>query len=103
MATLIYSNSSLRDIENIKEFISTGSVSNANHFIKSIRDRISLLKKHPEIGPPVYPERFINLRKLLFKSYRIIYQYMDEKVIIITIHHQSRLIENIQAIKDYKE
>ena len=50
MATLIYSNSSLRDIENIKEFISTGSISNANHFIKSIRDRISLLKKHPEIG-----------------------------------------------------
>jgi toxin ParE1/3/4 len=79
MATLIYSNFSLRDIENIKEFISTDSVSNANRFIKNIRDRITLLKQHPEIGTPVYPERFKNLRKLLFKSYRIIYQYLDDK------------------------
>jgi toxin ParE1/3/4 len=103
MVALIYSNSSLRDIENIKEFISNDSVSSANRFIKSIRERITLLKQHPEIGIPVYPERFKNLRRLLFKSYRIIYQYTTDKVIIITVHHQSRLIENVQAIKEYKE
>lgn len=103
MATLIYSNFSLRDIESIKEFISADSVLNANRFIKNIRERITLLKKYPEIGAPVYPERFKNLRKLLFKSYRIIYQYADDKVTIITVHHQSLLIENIQAIKEYKE
>ena len=62
MVKLIYSNASLRDIENIKEFISTDSVSKANRFIKSIRERITLLKQHPEAGSPVYPERFKNLR-----------------------------------------
>lgn len=103
MVTLIYSNSSLRDIENIKEFISSDSVSNANRFIKSIRERITLLKQHPEMGTPVYPKRFKNLRKLLFKSYRIIYQFTDDKVTIITVHHQSRLVENVQAVKEYKE
>ena len=50
MATLIYSKSSLSDIENIKDFISSDSVSNANGFIKNIRERITLLKKYPEIG-----------------------------------------------------
>jgi len=103
MVTLIYSNSSLKDIENIKEFISTDSVVNANRFIKNIRERITLLKHHPEAGTALCPGRFKNLRKLLFKSYRIIYQYTDEKITIITVHHQLRLIENVQAIKEYKE
>ena len=103
MATLIYSRSSLFDIENIKNFISIDSVSNANRFIKGIRERITLLKQYPEIGSHIYPDRFKNLRRILFKSYRIVYQFKEDKVIIITVHHQSRLIENVQAIKEYKE
>jgi plasmid stabilization system protein ParE len=103
MAALIYSKPSLKDIENIKNFISADSVANAHRFIKIIRTRITILKKYPGIGKPVYPEKYKNLRQLLYKSYRIIYQYMDDKVTIITVHHQSRLLENVPAIKDYKE
>ena len=103
MATLIYSESSLQDIESIKDFIASDSVSNANRFIKNIREKITLLKQYPEIGSLVYPERFKNLRRILFKSYRIIYQFKEDKVIIITVHHQASLIENIPAIKGYKE
>jgi len=103
MAKLIYSTPSLKDIESIKNFISADSAANAHRFIKIIRARITILKKYPEIGKPVYPEKYSNLRQLLYKSYRIIYHFSDDEVKIITVHHQSRLIENIQAIKEYKE
>ena len=102
MAALTYSRSSLKDIENIKNFISIDSVANAHRFIKIIRTRIVILKKYPEIGKPFFPEKYKNLRQLLYKSYRIIYQFSDNTVTIITVHHQSRLIENIPAIKDYE-
>jgi toxin ParE1/3/4 len=56
-----------------------------------------------EIGIPVFPERFKHFRKILYKSYRIIYHFSGVDVTIITVHHQSRILENIQAVKDYKE
>jgi plasmid stabilization system protein ParE len=62
-----------------------------------------VLKKFPESGIPVLPEKFNRLRKLLYKSYRVIYHYLNNQVTIITVHHQSRLLENIPQIKDYKE
>jgi hypothetical protein len=32
-----------------------------------------------------------------------VYHFSDDVVTIITIHHQTRLIENIPVIKDYEE
>lgn len=103
MAEIKYSKPSLKDIEEIKDFISYGSVANANRFLLGIRERIGTLKNYPEIGHSILTDGFKNLCQLLHKSYRIIYHFQDDKVTIITIHHQSRLIENITSIKDYKE
>ena len=55
MAEIKYSQPALKDIKEIKLFISYHSVINANRFILSIRERISILKKYPEIGRPIYP------------------------------------------------
>ena len=103
MVALKYSGPSLKDLEAIKNFIAADSVASANRFIRIIRIRITILKKYPEIGKPVFPEKYNNLRQLLYGSYRIIYQYSGSQIIIITVHHQSRLAENIPYIKDYKE
>lgn len=103
MAEIKYSKPSLKDIEEIKDFISHDSVANANRFLLSIRERINILKNYPEIGRPILTDRFKNIRQLLHKSYRIIYHFQDDKITIITVHHQSRLTENITTIKEYKE
>jgi toxin ParE1/3/4 len=66
-----------------------------------MKDRIKILKKHPEIGKKIFPGKFTNLRQVLYKTYRIIYLHEDDIVTIITIHHQKRLIENIPAIRKY--
>jgi toxin ParE1/3/4 len=103
MVTLRYSAPSIKDLENIKNYISLDSPLYAKRFILQIRYRVGILKQHPEIGKPVYPERFTNLRQLIFKAYRIIYQYEKSTVTIITVHHQARLLENISQIENYKK
>ncbi|ANI89030.1 hypothetical protein A9P82_06820 [Arachidicoccus ginsenosidimutans] len=101
MAQIIYAESALKDIEHIKDYISADSISNANKFILAIDKKIDTLEKYPEIGKPVFPDKYNGLRQLLHKSYRIIYHYDKDVVTVVTIHHQARLLENVNPIKDY--
>ena len=100
MVKLIYTKPSLVDLKNIHDYIAADSKVNAKRFIIRIKERLKILKKYPEIGMPIYPGKFKDLRQVLFQSYRIIYQFSNDQVTIITIHHQSRLLENIISLKD---
>jgi addiction module RelE/StbE family toxin len=91
------------DLKNIYSYIAADSVLNAKRFVQSLKLHAEILKSHPEIGNLVYPGRFQDLRQLLYKSYRIIYHYSAGTVTVITIHHQSRLLENITSISNYRE
>ncbi len=101
MAIVNYTKPALQDLKNIHDYIAKDSVVNAKRFIQAIKDHITILNKYPEIGNQVFPNRYKNLRQLLHKAYRIIYYYENDVVTIITIHHQSRLIENIKVVKDF--
>jgi toxin ParE1/3/4 len=103
MASLRYAVPAIKDLEDIRNYIAEDSKLYANRFIHNLRVRIAELKKMPETGKPIFPDKFENLRQLLFHSCRIIYQYKEDTITIITVHHQSRLIENIPQLKDYKE
>lgn len=92
-----------KDLKNIKEYIQTDSLYYAEKLVAHLYERADVLQDYPEIGIPVLPERFNYLRKILYQSYRIIYHFSGEQVTIITVHHQARLIENVQVIKEYKE
>ncbi len=92
-----------KDLKNIKEYIQPDSLDYAEKLVNHIYERVDVLKEYPEIGIPVFPEKFQFLRKILYQSYRVIYHFSGNQVTIITVHHQSRLIENIPQIKEYKE
>jgi toxin ParE1/3/4 len=92
-----------KGFKSIKKYIQRDSLYYSQKIINQIYERADVLQEYPEIGIPVFPEKFQSLRKILYKSYRIVYHFSGSYVTIITVHHQSRLIENIQAIKDYKE
>jgi addiction module RelE/StbE family toxin len=98
MVKLFYTKPALQDLKNINDYIAADSVKAAKRFISAIKEKLKILKQYPEIGKPIYPDKFNNLRQVLYKSYRIIYQLKDNKVVIITIHHQSRLPENIPSL-----
>lgn len=101
MVKLQYSKPALANLHSIFLYISNDSVTNARRFINELKERIKILKSHPELGKPLFPERYPHIRQVLHKSYRIIYRYLNNTVVIIVITHQSRLIENIDAVKRY--
>ncbi len=80
MATLKHSGPSIKELEDIKNFIAEDSELYARRFIQKLRLKITLLKEYPEIGKPLLQDRFQHLRQLLFQSYRIIYQYKMMKL-----------------------
>jgi toxin ParE1/3/4 len=102
MVALRYSHTSLADLKAIHDFIAKDSVANAKRFITELRQHISVLKKHPEFGFPLYPGRYKNLRQVLYKSYRIIYLFEQNVVYIITICHQHRLPGNIPVLTQFE-
>ncbi len=101
MVKLQYARPALEDLRAIHLYISADSIVNAKRFIQALKDRITILKKHSEIGKLIFHDKFKGLRQVLHKVYRIIYLYENNTVTTITIHHQSRLIENVAAIRKY--
>ena len=101
MAIVKYTKPSLQDLKDIRDYIAIDSVVHAKHFVQSIKNHIILLNKYPVIGSLVFPNRYKHLRQLLHKAYRIVYYFEDDVVTILTVLHQSRLIQNVSAVKNY--
>jgi toxin ParE1/3/4 len=101
MVELKYTKSALEDLNSIFLYISHDSVFHAKRFTKNIENQILVLKKYPEIGKPLFSYRHPNVRQLIYKSYKIIYEFDGQQVLILVITHQSRLNSNIEALKDY--
>ncbi|MEI2755805.1 MAG: hypothetical protein V9F46_05030 [Chitinophagaceae bacterium] len=54
------------------------------------------------MGWQIFTSQQEHLRQVLFHSYRIVYYYQEERVVIITIQYQTRPPENIPQLKDFK-
>lgn len=102
MVNLQHTVKAVKDLSGIYSFISQDSDLYAKTFIAALR-QTSILKKYPELGRPFYREKYENLRQVTYKPYRIVYHFDGSKVIIITIHHQTKLPENIVELQDYKK
>ena len=80
------------DLKNIFEYIKRDSVVYARKEITAIRFVTNRLKANQYLGKKF--ENFNNefVRELVFKNYRIIYEIIDQRIVILTIHHHARLI-----------
>ena len=101
MVKLQNSKPALIDLHNVFLYILNDSVRNAKRFVQALKERIKILKAHPELGKPLFSQRFTYVRQVLHKSYGIVYMFHKDTVTILAITHQARLIENIEAIKRY--
>lgn len=102
MVKLQYTAKAVKDLNGIYSFISPDSILYAKAFIAILRQRVTILKKYPEFGHPFFPDKFKGLRQVTYKSYRIIYHFSGSEITVITIQHQSKLPENINALQDFK-
>jgi toxin ParE1/3/4 len=102
MVKLEYTKTAFTDLKSIRKSIAEDSVHYAKLSIIELRNKIEVLKVNPETGKLIYPDKYQHLRQLLHKSYYIIYYFENNKVTIITVHHQSRLHENMNVNNQLK-
>ena len=90
MVKIVWTERSLKDLEDIADYISKDSVKYAKLTIERIINQTSILEKQPLIGriePELCDKR---IRELIIGNYRIIYEHYKLYVNILTIHHSKR-------------
>jgi len=103
MAEIVWTETALKDINSIAEYIALDSTYNAKQFVQKIFLAASKLEKFPNIGKAVRELSGRDYREILFKRYRIIYRNQFDTIYIISVHHSSRLLENNETFKDLFE
>jgi len=79
-----------KNLLEIKNYIEKDSAFYAERLVQQIYDKISILYQHPEFGKPVSKYGDITLRRILHKSYRIIYFIQEDTAYIVAVFHQAR-------------
>ena len=101
MAQIVWSARSLKDIDEIANYIAKDSIQYAEEQVRQFFIRAKVLEKQPLIGRMVPELKSSSIRQILCGHYRIIYEVLNPQQIgIIAVHHQSRLLEKNPAIKN---
>ena len=83
-----------RQLRNIYNYYSENSIQYAEHFLEDFYNKIESLKEFPKMYGIIPQLEQLNIRKLLFKDYRILYQ-VDENIelikIVAILHSKQRL------------
>ena len=100
MAEIVWSPSSIKDINAIAEYISKDSLIAAKNMVELFFQKAEILSRFPHYGKQVPETKNSFLREILVGRYRIIYEvFSEDQVNILTVHHQSRLLKNNPSIK----
>ena len=100
MAQIVWSARSLKDIDEIANYIAKDSIQYAEEQVRQFINRAKVMEKQPLIRRMVPELKLTALRQILCGHYRIIYEILNPLQIgIITVHHQSRLLEKNPAKK----
>lgn len=91
MVQIKWTPQSVKDLEEIHEFISRDSRTYAKRQIQLIRNRTHILKSNVNAGKVVKEMSNRSIRELIEGNYRIIYKIKDvNRIDILTIHHGAR-------------
>ena len=100
MAEIVWSPSSIKDINAIAEYIAKDSLMAAKNMVELFFQKAEILSRFPHYGKQVPETKNSFLREILVGRYRIIYEvFSEDQVNILTVHHQSRLLKNNPSIK----
>ena len=100
MAEIVWSPSSVKDINAIAEYIAKDSLMAAKNMVELFFQMTEILSRFPHYGKQVPETKNSFLREILVGRYRIIYEvFSEDQVNILTVHHQSRLLKNNPSIK----
>jgi toxin ParE1/3/4 len=83
-----------QELIQIKWYIAQDSEFYANKTVNEINKRIDNLLLFPEMGRVIDKDE--NIRKIIYKSYKILYKFNSENIYILHIIHHSRDISNLK-------
>lgn len=90
MADLRWSLTAEADLRAIEDFIAKDSVLHAVHFVDRLIEAAEQLTRAAKIGRVVPEFNREDLRELLFRAYRIVYQVRGETVTVLRVVHGAR-------------
>ena len=91
MVEVIWTAQAYNDLREIHDFIAIDSEKLADYMSDKIHERTLILRTFPAIGRVVPEINSLKIRELIEGKYRIIYEIIDEEVILIqAIRHGSR-------------
>ncbi len=79
---IIWSKEAREDLREIVTFIAQDNPTAAESFGYLLISKIDVLAQFPQIGRVVPEEQNENIREIIFRSYRIVYQTLVEKQIV---------------------
>jgi len=95
MGKVIWTQKAASHLESIHQYISRDSVTYASRFIKALISQTDILKTMPFSGRIVPEFNVENIRELIYKDYRIVYEVKDDAARILAVQHGNRLLENL--------
>ena len=98
MVKINWSERAYNDLIQIYNYIYKDSKFFASKTVKEIIQSTNVLKIFPNIGRMVPEISNIQLRELIYKSYRIIYNIKSNKIFIRRIFHSARLLSKEDII-----
>jgi toxin ParE1/3/4 len=87
---LFWTEPAIQDLRDLRDYIAADSDFHAADFIASIVTRAERLTTFPMIGRVVPEAQRENTREILYRSYRIIYRIVGERVDVLALIHGSR-------------
>jgi plasmid stabilization system protein ParE len=90
MPRLKWSQPALRDVARLQQFLAPKSEDAARRAVKTIRQGVRTLGKHPEIGrpvddlPPEYREWVIEFGQI---AYVALYHYDGKQIVVLAVRH----------------
>jgi len=90
VASLVWTNEALEELESICSSIARSSVSAAELFATRVFETVERLETFPRSGRLVPEDHEGDLREIIVGPYRIIYSVVGQTVFIYMIHHGAR-------------
>lgn len=87
---LFWTDPAIQDLRHLRDYIAADSDFHAADFIASIIARAERLTTLPMLGRIVPEAQGEDIREILYRSYRIIYPIVGERIDVLAVIHGSR-------------
>lgn len=99
---IVWTSEAQKNLKEIADYISRDSEFYAEKTIYLIYQACLRLRDYPEIGMPIPIKSEFTLRRILVKSYRVVYCFHNNKIYIASVYKQAKpLPNNFDFLTDY--